>query len=46
MKKLYMQSKLCSKKTKLEKLGLSETAIDKVKKPNNLYNSSWWGLYK
>ena len=41
--KLYIQSKLYSKETKLEKLGVSETAIDEVKKSNNLYNSSWWG---
>ena len=40
--KFYIQSKLCSKETKLEKLGVSETATDKVKKPNNLCNSSWW----
>ena len=39
--KLYIQSKLYSKETKLEKLGVSETAIDEVKKSNNLYNSSW-----
>ena len=41
--KLYVQSELRSKETKLEKLGVSETAIDEVKKPTNLYNSSWWG---
>ena len=28
--KFYIQSKLCSKETKLEKLGVSETATDKV----------------
>ena len=39
--KLYVQSELRSKETKLEKLGVSETAIDEVKKSNNLYNSSW-----
>ena len=41
--KLYVQYELRLKETKLEKLGVSETAIDEVKKPTNLYNSSWWG---
>ena len=39
--KLYAQSELRSKETKLKKLGVSETAIDEVKKSNNLYNLSW-----
>ena len=39
--KLYAQSELRSKEIKLEKLGVSETAIDEVKNSNNLYNLSW-----
>ena len=41
--KLYVQYELRLKETKLEKLGVSETATDEVKKSTNLYNSSWWG---
>lgn len=39
--KLQAQSELHSKETKLKNLGVSETAIVEVKKPNNLYNFSW-----